>query len=161
LHAGDLGATLGRILMQQGTRVVTPIADRSARTRRLAAAIGMEMVPTMADVAAIADVVLSVVPPSAAVVVARQFCAHANPGTLFVDVNSLAPATAREVADVCRGRDVECVDAAVHGMASRLPDSGTVYLSGPAAPAIAALFAPRLRTTIVGTTIGDASAFKM
>jgi len=163
LYAGELGSALARLLTQQGYRVVTPIAGRSERTRRLAADAHVESIDTLADVARIADVVFSLVPPSAAVDTAQQYCAAADPdaAALFVDFNSIAPATALEVADVCNRYHVGCVDGAVHGMAARLPASGTLYLSGPAAPTIAALFAPPLRVNVLGPRIGQASTFKM
>jgi 3-hydroxyisobutyrate dehydrogenase-like beta-hydroxyacid dehydrogenase len=163
LFAGEMGSTLGKILVQQGYRVVTPLAERSVRTCRLAADAGLESVNSVADLARVADVVFSVVPPGAALAVARQYCAEAAPGSdrLFVDVNSIAPATALEVADVCRRTGVRCVDGAVHGMAARLPESGTLYLSGPSAQQVADLFAPLVRVKVVGATIGQASVFKI
>jgi 3-hydroxyisobutyrate dehydrogenase-like beta-hydroxyacid dehydrogenase len=163
LFAGEMGSTLGRILLQQGYRVVTPLAERGARTRRLAKDAGLEAVGSVADLAGVADVVFSVVPPGAALAVARQYCAEVAPGSdrVFVDVNSIAPATALAVADACRRHGVHCVDGAVHGMAARLPASGTLYLSGPLAERVAGLFSAPLRVKVLGATIGQASAFKM
>src|SRR5687768_1236416 len=163
LFAGEMGSTLGRILVQQGHRVVTPLAERSARTRRLAQGAGLEAVDSVADLARVAEVVFSVVPPDAALAVAREYSAEVAPGSdrLFVDVNSIAPATALEVADVCHRHGVHCVDGAVHGMAARLPASGTLYLSGPRAKQVADLFSGSLRVNVLGGTIGQASTFKM
>jgi 3-hydroxyisobutyrate dehydrogenase-like beta-hydroxyacid dehydrogenase len=66
---GHMGSGLGRALQQGGARVVATTAGRSARTARLAD--GLELLPSLADVVAAADVVLSVTPPGQAVAAAR------------------------------------------------------------------------------------------
>ena len=166
LFAGEMGSTLGQLLARQGYRVVTSVAGRSARTCRLACDASLEVVDSVADLVRVADVVFSVVPPGAALAVAQDYCAHnalrrEREGRLFVDLNSIAPATAIEVADLCGREGVRFVDGAIHGMASRLPSAGTLYLSGFLAQNVADLFAPLLRVKVLGETAGQASAFKM
>ena len=163
LSAGEMGAALGGILVRQGYRVLTSAAERSERTCRRAESAGLELTLSVAALAQIADVVLSVVPPSAAVGVAEQYCGQASPvrNRLFVDLNAIAPVSVARTDELCRRHGVRFVDGAVHGMAARLPQHGTMYLSGPFAQEVAALFAPSLRVKILGGPVGQASAFKM
>ncbi|MEV4403953.1 DUF1932 domain-containing protein [Actinoplanes sp. NPDC049598] len=75
VSAGFMGSGLGTALLGGGARVVTTLEGRSARSRRLAEAAGLEVLPTLADAVAVADVVLSVTPPGAAVDAARAIAA--------------------------------------------------------------------------------------
>jgi len=61
---GHMGGGLGAALAAGGARVVATTAGRSARTVRLAAEAGLELLPTLDDVVAAADLVLSVAPPA-------------------------------------------------------------------------------------------------
>lgn len=163
VSAGELGAVLGGILVGRGYRVVTALEGRGARTKQRAVSAGLEVVDSLAALARIADVVLSVVPPSAAVEVAEQYCAQAAPlpRRLFIDINAIAPATVMRIDEVCRRQGVRCVDGAIHGMAARLPASGTLYLSGSEAAEAAELFGPSIRVRVLSGPVGKASAFKM
>ncbi|GAA0454332.1 hypothetical protein Ade02nite_02740 [Paractinoplanes deccanensis] len=75
VSAGFMGSALGAALLSGGARVVTTLEGRSARSRRLAESAGLEILPTLADVLAAADVVLSVTPPAAATDAARAIAA--------------------------------------------------------------------------------------
>ena len=163
LSAGELGAALGGILAGRGHRVVTCLDGRGTRTRQRADSAGLEIVDSFAALARIADVVFSVVPPNAAMELAERYCAQRAPlpSRLLIDMNAIAPATVRRIDEVCRRHGVRCVDGAIHGMASRLPASGTLYLSGPEATEAAALFGPSLRVQVIGGPVGQASGFKM
>src|SRR5256886_16920426 len=64
--AGHMGAGLGWALREGGARVVTTLAGRSARTRKLVADAGLEPLDPLDAVVPAADVILTVVPPDAA-----------------------------------------------------------------------------------------------
>src|SRR5437762_9909402 len=64
--AGHMGAGLGWALREGGARVVTTLAGRSARTRKMVADAGLEPLDSLDAVVAAADVILTVVPPDAA-----------------------------------------------------------------------------------------------
>lgn len=78
VSVGFMGSGLGGALRQGGARVVTTVDGRSQRTARLAAEAGLELLPTLADVLAVAEVVLSVTPPGAAVKTAQAIAVAAN-----------------------------------------------------------------------------------
>jgi len=164
LYGGELGSSLGRLLVGCGLSVVTTLEGRSPRTARLCQEAGLAVLPSLRAVAECADLVLSTVSPAAALAVAEGYRAvrpASAPRQLYVDLNAVAPQTVRRIADVLTPTGVDFVDGAVHGLAAQLPSRGTVYLSGPNAPAVGQLFGQALRVRVLGDQVGKASAFKM
>jgi len=164
LYPGEMGATLGKLLATHGVPVVTTLAGRSPRTRGLCEAAGLTVLDSVADVARAADVVVSVVTPSAAVATAQDLVAHRPVdarATLYVDANSISPQTAAEVAAVVEAHGLSFVDASIRGLAARVASHGTLYVSGARAHEIAALFDPCLRVRYLGDVPGRASMLKM
>jgi 3-hydroxyisobutyrate dehydrogenase-like beta-hydroxyacid dehydrogenase len=156
---GAMGSALGRGWAEAGTRVVATLAGRSERTRSLAH--GLTLLPSLDEVVAASDVVVSVVPPGAALAVARDVAAAAASAgvtPLVADLNAVSPATVREVAAALGG--LAFVDGSISGGP---PDTGTtrVYLSGDRAADLVALGHPRLDVVVVPGPPGTASAVKM
>jgi hypothetical protein len=50
LYPGEMGAALGRLLREDGVRVVTTLEGRSPRTRRLCAEAGLSVLGSLAEV---------------------------------------------------------------------------------------------------------------
>jgi hypothetical protein len=163
LYPGEMGAALGRVLAEDGLRIVTTLDGRGPRTRRYCREAALEVLPSAAEVVRHSDVVFSLVTPGAALEVAREFAgcckASARP-RIYVDANSIAPATAAAVARVVTAAGARFADAAVHGLAAQLRQRGIVYLSGAAAADVAGLLAWSLRVRVVGGKPGQASAVK-
>lgn len=164
LYPGELGSTLGRLLASSGLTVITTVEGRSERTRYLAEEAGLFLLNGLREVAERADIVVSTVTPAAALPVAQHYLLKrvkpARP-QLFVDLNSTSPATTRRLDQTLRSGGIDFVDGAVHGLASGLPERGTLYLSGAAAQRLAVVFARVLRVKVVGDEAGQASTFKM
>jgi 3-hydroxyisobutyrate dehydrogenase-like beta-hydroxyacid dehydrogenase len=163
LYPGEMGTALGRVLVEGGYRVVTTLEGRSVRTHRLGSEAGLEILPSFTEVVRTSEIVFSVVSPGAAVAVARQFCEVAQgspPDLLYVDANSVSPVTAAKIAALTSEAGIECVDAAVYGLATHLRTRGTVYLSGRSAQVVAALFQGKVRTRVMGAEPGKASMLK-
>lgn len=158
-----MGSALGAGWAQGGHRVITCLAGRSARSRSLASGAGLEELPSLDDVVAAAELVVSVVPPAAARDVADDLAAAvARTGTspLVADVNAVSPATVRDVAARLEACDV--VDGSISGGPPRADGEPTrVYLSGPRAADVLALTNPRLDGVVLGDRLGTASALKM
>ena len=76
LSPGDLGAGFGALLRELGHRVVTTLEGRSDETRRRTERAGLEILPGLRDVIATADVVVSLVPPAAALPLARRYASE-------------------------------------------------------------------------------------
>lgn len=164
LYAGEMGAALGTLLAGRGRRVVTTCAGRSRATADRCAKHRFEVLPSLQEVVGESNIVLSAVLPDAAESVASDYAAHAAGApadAIFVDVNSIQPATVRQVEARIRSAGRVFVDAAVNGLARNAATTGTLFLSGRQATSIAALFDGAMRTEVLGDEPGDASAMKM
>ncbi len=158
---GQMGAGLGRALQEGGARVVATTAGRSARTARLAE--GLELLPSLADVVAAADVVLSVTPPGQALASARAIAAAARvsgASPLVADLNATSPETIRAVVEASGPLPV--VDGSISGPSPTVRPGARIYLSGDRAGEVAALpWAGAVEPIVLDGGIGTASALKM
>jgi 3-hydroxyisobutyrate dehydrogenase-like beta-hydroxyacid dehydrogenase len=160
VSTGAMGSALARAWRDGGARVVTTDQGRTERTRRLAQEAGVEILPTLDAAVAVADAVVSVVPPSEAPAVARaveQSARIARTRPLLADLNAIAPRTVRAL-DLTR---LDLVDGSISGPPPVRAGTTTLYLSGGRAGALAELAAPALRVVVVGDAVGLASAVKM
>jgi Domain of unknown function (DUF1932)/NAD binding domain of 6-phosphogluconate dehydrogenase len=132
LHPGRMGAALGALLVRAGHDVRWLPSGRGDGTRRRAEAAGL----TAADDLAGCDVVLSIVPPAAAVDTARSVAGF---GGLYVDANAVSPATAGQVRDVVRSGGATYVDGGIIGGPPTEPGT-RLYVSGARAGVVVALF---------------------
>jgi 3-hydroxyisobutyrate dehydrogenase-like beta-hydroxyacid dehydrogenase len=148
LHPGEMGAAVGDVLHEGGYEIVWASTGRSEATR--ARARNFRDVEAVAQLVRVADVIVSVCPPHAALDVARQAAGFAG---LYLDANAISPATALAVSALQPG----FVDGGIVGRPPREPGT-RLYLSGPHAPEVAALFKGSLLEPVV---VGDASALKM
>jgi 3-hydroxyisobutyrate dehydrogenase-like beta-hydroxyacid dehydrogenase len=144
-----MGSAVGGALVRGGARVVATLDGRSARTAGLAREAGLELMPGLADVVAAADMVLSIVPPAEAPVVA----AAVRGAALVADLNAVSPETARGL-----GIDV---DGSISGPPPVAAGTTRIYLSGPRAGEVAALPFDGIEVVVVGDEVGAASAVKM
>lgn len=121
---------------------------RSDETAERAA--GFEDVRTVEELAARADVILSICPPHAALDVARSVPRYSG---IYVDANAVSPETARAVGELFE----RFVDGGIVGG----PSAPTLYLSGPEVGEVAALFeGSAVDARVLGTRSGAASALK-
>jgi 3-hydroxyisobutyrate dehydrogenase-like beta-hydroxyacid dehydrogenase len=159
LHPGEMGAGVGAALVRAGYTVRWASAGRSEATRRRAESAGLLDVGTAQALAETSDLILSVCPPDAALDVAAQLPPRA---LLYLDANAIAPSTAREVARIVESRGANYVDGGIIGPPPGPGRPTRLYLSGPAAGAVADLFAG---TVVEAITLSPeptaASALKM
>ena len=159
ISPGAMGSALGRGYVEAGARVVATVAGRSPRTQTLAH--GLELLPSLREVVAVADVVISVVPPGQALKVAasvRDAASAAGTSPLVVDLNAVSPATMARISEGLGG--LALVDGSISGGPPD-QDGTRLYLSGPRAPEIAVLGHPRLDVQVLPGPVGAASAVKM
>ena len=165
LAPGDMGHAVAAGLKAGGLRVVTCLAGRSARTRALAAAAGVEDLGDDVTLVRAADVLLSILVPAQAEEVARRIAAalqRAGTDLLYVDCNAIAPETAREVGRIVESAGARFVDAGIIGPPPRPGATGTrFYAAGAAAADFAQLRDHGLDVRVIGERPGDASAVKM
>jgi hypothetical protein len=159
LHPGAMGAAVGAAAVAAGARVCWASAGRRDATRARADAAGLVDagdLPTLADQV---DVLVSVCPPAAAVEVADRVAATGFAG-VYVDANAVAPATALRIRSLVEGR-ARFVDGAIVGPVPRRAGTTRLYLSGPLADQVAALFdGTALVPVVLKGAVGGASALK-
>ncbi|HET7514816.1 MAG TPA: DUF1932 domain-containing protein [Gaiella sp.] len=160
VSAGAMGSALGARLRDGGAHVVVALDGRSGRTRRLAARL--EDVGALGSLLREADVVLSVVPPEAAVGVASAIAgAAAEDRPVVADLNAVSPGTVREIASLLGEAGIDAVDGAISGPPPVASGTTRIYLSGRRADAVAALPLDGVERVVVGKEPGLASAVKM
>ncbi|MGH3347680.1 MAG: DUF1932 domain-containing protein [Nocardioides sp.] len=157
---GAMGSALGRAWSAGGARVVATVEGRSGRTRGLAQ--GLELLPSLTDVARTADVVVSVCPPaSAGAVLDDVIEAAGDHRPLLSDVNAVSPDTMLDLEAHATGAGFALVDGSISGGPPVTGGDTMLYLSGARAAVLAELPTDGLRTRVVGDRIGTASAVKM
>jgi 3-hydroxyisobutyrate dehydrogenase-like beta-hydroxyacid dehydrogenase len=156
LHPGAMGGEIGAALVAIGHEVVWLPKGRSTATQRRAAEAGMVAAANLEGCA----LVLSVVPPAAALETARSVAAY---GGHFVDANAISPPTAREVARIVTEGGATYTDGGIIGGPPTTAGTTRLYLSGEHAPQVAQFFdGARIEARVVeagGPTA--ASALKM
>jgi len=151
LHPGQMGATVGRALVEAGHDVGWLPEGRGAGTRRRAEEAGLTALDDVAD----RDLVVSVCPPAAAVDTARSVAGFSG---LYLDANAVSPGTASEVAAVVAG---SYVDGGIVGPPPVRAGSTRLFLSGSRAGEVAAVFAGSRLEPVVLDGDTAASALKM
>ncbi|PNH46251.1 hypothetical protein VD0004_g1815 [Verticillium dahliae] len=151
LSIGDMGVGIAKLLLAKGFTVTTNIAGRSEDTTARARAAGIQLVASDAELVAGAAVVLSVVPPRDARATAQRVVdallatatttgeRPADAPLYYVDLNAVAPASARAMASLFEGArvPVRFVDGCIIGAPPRLLSS-----PGPGAGANGTLSTP-------------------
>lgn len=161
LHPGAMGAALAGLLAASGVEVLWASEGRSADTARRATAAGLTDAGSLPALCARSDVVLCVCPPAAAADVADAVAGAGFTGT-YVDANAVSPARMAAIAARLRASGARVVDGALLGPVPRRPGGTRLYLAGPGAGGVAALFPTDLLGVVVMPgEIGRASALKM
>jgi 3-hydroxyisobutyrate dehydrogenase-like beta-hydroxyacid dehydrogenase len=162
--AGAMGSALGAGWVG-GARVVTSTVGRTPRTAALVASAGLTRLETFDDVLAASDLLVSVVPPGAALSAAQGIAEAARrvgARPLVADLNAVSPALVNQIAGVLAAAGLDLVDGAISGPPPA-PDSRPVrvYVCGPRAGELAALPSPWLDVVRLSGPLGSASALKM
>ncbi len=170
LYPGGLGAALGLAIVRSGGTAITCLSGRSDATHSRAAAADFMVVPSLEEVARRSELVISAVPPSSAVEVARSFAACLGPaergsgttaGPAFVDANSVSPRTKQRITEILSHAGIRCLDGAFFGPANRVGCENVLALSGPGADQVAPILQQIVDVRVLGERTGQASALKM
>jgi 3-hydroxyisobutyrate dehydrogenase-like beta-hydroxyacid dehydrogenase len=161
LHPGEMGSAVGAAARAAQIRVLWASEGRSEATRNRADQSGLEDLGTLDSLVAASDFILSICPPDAAVGVARAVAARRFRG-VYIDANAISPATARVIARLIEDAGGKFVDGGIIGPAPAQHGTTRLYLAGPGADRIAALFqGTPLEAIAMDADIGAASALKM
>jgi 3-hydroxyisobutyrate dehydrogenase-like beta-hydroxyacid dehydrogenase len=155
---------IAQVLIQNGLKVVTCLEGRSERTQQLAEKAGALSLPTIQDVVAATDLIISVVPPEAALALASTVAnafEKADSFPLFADANAISPMTSVGIGETISAAGGRYVDVSIIGPASKVGKSSTFCISGQYASDFAQLEDFGLRVRVLGEKEGQASAFKV
>jgi len=153
IHPGEMGAGIAGALVRAGQEVFWVGAGRSASTRARATAAGLRECATLEELCATVELVCSICPPHAALDVATEVARCGFDGW-YLDANAVSPRRAEEIAAVVAAGGARAVDGGLVG-GPPPADRTRLYLSGPEAPAVAAL----VRSDEVAVHVLDAGAF--
>lgn len=161
LHPGEMGSAVAAAARAGGARGMWASTGRGPATRQRAEADELDDVGTLARLARESEIIISVCPPANACDVARAVAAARFGGT-FVDANAIAPATTRAVGEIVTAGGARFVDGGIIGPPPRKRGDTRLYLSGPHAAAVAAVFrGTALEAIVLDGPVGAASAIKM
>jgi len=161
LHPGNMGTTIGAAAAAGGARVLWASQLRSPATHKRAKEAGLIDVRNLSDAVGQSDVVLSVCPPHAALDLAHAVAAQKFRG-IYVDANAVSRATAEKIGKILTAAGASFVDGGIIGSPVKQAGTTRLYLSGPRAAEIAALFAgSMLDARSIGPEPGAASALKV
>ena len=161
---GEMGGAVGRRLAEHGTRIITSLAGRSPGSIARAERAGFTAMASVDELAAAADIILSIVPPGEAVGLAEQWApvlARAARKPLYVDCNAVSPATAARIGGLLASTGAAYVDAAIIGPPPSASSRTVFYASGDAAPKLERLNRLGLVLRVLDAPIGAAAALKM
>ncbi len=164
LMPGDMGHGVGAALSGAGHTVLTCLAGRSEATRALAARAGMQDTQTLPGLVERADIILSILPPTAAVGLAKEIAAamqQTGKTPVYVDCNAISPATARAAGDAISAAGATFIDAGIIGLAPGKGGGTRFYVSGADVSAMLALDGKGFQVISLGDEVGRASAMKM
>jgi len=165
LSIGEMGYHWAKILTSRGIEVLTYAKDRSETTRKRAENVGVKCVPSTATLIRDADLIVSIVVPSAAKRVATKVAkAAAKSGRrnlLYLDANAISPMTADEIGKILQPSGINFVDGCIIGSATKMDKGAVVYVSGPQAARIQELESYGFSVRVLGSTLAQASAFKV
>jgi 3-hydroxyisobutyrate dehydrogenase-like beta-hydroxyacid dehydrogenase len=164
LSPGDMGHSVGHVLVEHGLRVITCLRDRSERTRSLAAEAGIEDVPSYEALVQQADILLSILVPAQAKQAAQavaQAMVATGASPVYADCNAISPQTTRQIGTLIAEAGGRFVDASIIGGPPRGDRGPRIYAAGPHAAEFKALRPFGLNVVVLESEIGSAAAIKM
>lgn len=164
LMPGDMGHGVSLVLREHGYRTITALNGRSERSRNLAEAGNVEDLGDLNTAISTADMVLSILPPSAAIDQANavaEAMKQTGSSPVYVDCNAISPATTTAVGNVVTTAGANFIDAGIIGLAPNKSSGTRFYVSGPDTSAMEALDGKGFKVISLGAEVGKASAMKM
>ena len=165
LSIGEMGYHWAKILTGRGVEVLTYVKDRSETTRQRAENVGVKCVSSITTLVGDADVIVSIVVPSAAkrvaTKVAKAVTKSGRRDLVYLDANAISPMTADAIGQVLQSSGVNFVDGCIIGSATKMDKGAVIYVSGPQAAKIQELEPYGFSVKVLGPTVAQATAFKV
>ena len=164
IGTGDMGSAVGRVLVENGQRVITCLKGRSESSTRLAYEAGIENIDSLEEVVEQAELFLSIVPPAQAVTLSQKVADAVQltkTQLLFADCNAISPKTASDIEQLISTSGAIFLDIGIVGPAPRHNTMPTrFYASGSNVKRLEELGNNEIRIIDMGPDIGRASALK-
>lgn len=161
LHPGAMGISLAASAQNSGHEVYWASAGRSVQTRERASEHALIDAQTLERLCETCSVIVCVCPPHAAEEVAHQVLARSFKG-MYMDANAIAPQRAQRIGQSMQDAGVAFVDGGIIGGPAWEAGKTWLYLSGKEAQRMADCFSGGpLETSVIGESVGKASALKM
>ena len=165
MSPGDMGHNVGIALKKHGLRVITCLEGRSERTRNLSKTARIEDMPSLEAMVKESDLILSIMPPAAAIQTARQVATAmklAKNTPYYADCNAVSTGTTLKTAEIIAEAGASFIDAGIAGSPpGRTALPTRFYVSGPDAGIMDALESDNISVRQLGAEIGRASVLKM
>ncbi|MPZ75554.1 MAG: DUF1932 domain-containing protein [Deltaproteobacteria bacterium] len=165
MSIGEMGYHWAQLLNLHGAEVLTYARDRSEVTRKRAENVGVKSTGSLQQLCQEADLIVSIVVPSAALKIAAKIAKSAaqvnRRDLLYLDANAISPMTAEKINTVLGQGDVRFVDGCIIGSAAKMDKGAVVYASGPQASRILELESFGFTVQVLGAGTSQASAFKV
>ncbi len=165
MSLGEMGFHWAKLLRSRGVEVLTYDKDRGVTSRQRGENAGVKSMPSMEQLVSDAELIVSIVIPSAAKSVAEKVAAAVHKSgrknLLFLDANAISPMTADDIAAILAPTGVSFVDGCIIGSATRIGKGTIVYASGGEAARIRDLEAFGIPVRVLGSNTNQASAFKV
>jgi 3-hydroxyisobutyrate dehydrogenase-like beta-hydroxyacid dehydrogenase len=165
MSIGEMGFHWAKLLKSHGVDVLTYDKDRGEVSRKRGENAGAKSLASMEELVTEAELIVSIVVPSAATRVAANVADAATKAgrtdLLFLDANAISPMTADEIARTLKPAGVNFIDGCIIGSASRMGKGTIVYVSGPDAARMTALESFKIPIKVLGSNTNQASAFKV
>lgn len=130
IGVGNMGGPMCRNIIRNTNHDVV-VFDLNPAAIKACTDLGATAGTSVAQVAADCDVVLTSLPmPRNVEEVAAQITASAKPGTVYIDLSTNSPATARKVNDLMRDKGIQMLEAPVSGGVPRATDGTIVIMVG-------------------------------
>jgi len=164
LGPGEMGAAVGKAFHDKGLTVMTCLDGRSASTCERATAAGFHDVPDLETLLGEAEIVLSILPPGKAPILARNVAnAMAKSGQTppYVDMNAVSPGTALAMQSDIEGAGAVYIDGGIVGSPPGKSIPTRFFVSGPEAGLMEGLDGLGIDVRQCGPEIGHGVAIKM
>ena len=161
MSIGEMGFHWAKLLKSHGVEVLTYDRDRAEVSRKRAENAGVKSLDSMNELVRQAELIVSIVVPSAATNVAAKVAEAASSagrkGLVFLDANAISPMSADEIAMILRPAGVNFVDGCIIGSAAKMGKGSIVYVSGADAARLRDLEAFQIPIKILGDNVASST----
>ena len=132
---GEVGYHLSKGLKKEGIEHILAYSRSIAESNCIKRAedAGVELIPTLNDLAARSEILISAVHGNVALEVAKDAASYINPGAIFADLNNATPSAKKLAAEVINAEGAQFVDIGLFEPPAQSGHKALMYVSGDGA----------------------------